>query len=136
MALNTAHEAAIEKRRAEAWDLRVRGHSYRSISQRLGISVGQAFADIKELFERTRSSVDERVEHHRAASLARVDKVVEVLMPLVEIGDLDAMDRLDRFEKRRAALLGLDAPAKQEVTGKDGGPLHGPVIYVPPESSE
>lgn len=33
-------------------------------------------------------------------------------------------------------VSGARAPAKQELTGKDGGPLNGPVIYVPTESDD
>ena len=52
-----------------------------------------------------------------------------------------ASDALDfRGVKAMGDLLldvsGARAPAKQELTGKDGERLNGPVIYVPPESDD
>lgn len=115
MPANNSAEAATEERRAKAWDLRVRGKTYREIGSELGVSHVTAWEDVKAIGDRIRSQTDESAEHHRAMQLQRLDKVISVLMPLVDVGDLDAMDRLDKFEKRRAALLGLDAPAKQEL---------------------
>jgi hypothetical protein len=115
MPANNADEVAIENRRAKAWDLRVKGKTYREIGLELGVSHVTAWEDVKFLGERIRSETDESVEQHRAMQVQRLDKVISVLMPKVEDGDFEAMDRLDKAEKRRAALLGLDAPAKQQI---------------------
>ena len=41
----------------------------------------------------------------------------------VQNGDERAIDRVLRIMERRAKLLGLDAAAKTEHTGKEGGPI-------------
>ncbi len=38
-------------------------------------------------------------------------------------GDPRFLDQVNKCIERRCKLLGLDAPAKQEHTGKDGGPI-------------
>lgn len=43
---------------------------------------------------------------------------------------------LRSIQERRARYLALDAPARTELTGKDGAPLNGPGIYVPKESDD
>ena len=43
--------------------------------------------------------------------------------PITIIGDGRWWDRWLNVKKRIAEMLGLDAPVKSELTGKDGGPL-------------
>jgi hypothetical protein len=123
MAGNTAEDDAIEDRRAKAWDLRVRGKTYREIGAALGVSGKTAHQDCHAVLDRIKTETDDKAEHHRELQLARLERLTAVLMPMAEGGDLDAMDRLDKLEKRRAALLGLDAPTRSELTGKDGAPV-------------
>lgn len=121
MAFNgSADEAAIEERRSKAWALRVNGRTYREIGEALSVSHVTAYNDIKAVMERTRSETNDTAEHHRELQLARLERLTAVLMPLAEDGSLEAIDRLDKLEKRRAALLGLDAPAKQEIAAAIG----------------
>lgn len=139
MTLNNSQEQALEERRLKCWDLRVAGHTLREIAQRMEVSPGTVHNYIVAVLERLRAETDEKASQHVAMSLQRLDKAIALVMKRIDSDDeesLDAIDRLDKLEKRRAALLGLDAPAKQELTGKDGGPLNGPVIFVPPDSDE
>lgn len=138
MAGNTAQDDAIEDRRSKAWDLRVRGKTYREIGAALGVSGKTAHQDCHAVLDRIKAETDDKAEHHREVSLARLDRLTGLLMPVAETLDIDALkarivagedsetvllmagkamdaiDRLDKLEKRRAALLGLDAPAKHE----------------------
>lgn len=140
-------EAELEERRAKVVELKVGGYSFREIGKQLGINEGTACRDYRAVIDRTKADADETVEEERRTSLARLGKAIRVLMPLVEAGSedairrridagediklivaqtglaLDAMDRLDKLERRRAALLGLDAPTRSELTGKDGAPV-------------
>jgi hypothetical protein len=50
------------------------------------------------------------------------------LWPQVLKGNQGAIDRALRVMERRAKLLGLDAPTRQEVTGAEGGALR--IEYV------
>lgn len=116
-------EAELEERRAKVIKLRVDGYGFREIAAKLQMSVGQAYNDFKAVMDRTKAEADSTAEQERQVSLARIDRAMSVLMPLVDEGSLDAMDRLDKLEKRRAALLGLDAPTRQEHTGAGGAPI-------------
>lgn len=125
MPSNNSAEQATEIRRLKAWDLRVQGKTYREIGDALGVSHVTAWDDVKQVSERMRSELSESAEHHRSIQLQRLDKAISVLMPMLDDPDraLEAMDRLDKLEKRRAALLGLDSPAKQELSGPAGGAI-------------
>jgi len=140
-------EAELEERRAKVVQLKVDGYSFREIGAKLGINEGTACRDYRAVIDRTKAEADETVDEARRESLARIARAIRVLMPMVDAGDeetvkrrlaagepaplviaqanaaLDAMDRLDKLEKRRAALLGLDAPTRSELTGKDGAPV-------------
>ena len=45
------------------------------------------------------------------------------LWPAAISGDVPSVGMALRVAERRARLLGLDAPTRQELTGADGGPL-------------
>lgn len=127
MTLNTSDEAAIEERRSKAWDLRVRGKSYRAIADALDVSTRTAFNDIAAVLERTKAENNETAESHKALSLSRLDRALGIVEQALdaevfdESGNADnelklkALDRMLKIEERRAKLLGLDAPTKVEA---------------------
>lgn len=123
MAPNSADDHAIEARRLKAWDLRVQGKSYRQIAEETGVSGFTAFHDVKAMLDKARQETNDTVEHHRSIQLARLDKAIAVLMPMLDNPEtaLQAMDRLDKLERRRAELLGLDAPEKHAVLTAESG---------------
>lgn len=60
----------------------------------------------------------------------QVMQIIRSKDPSLEIGDrLKAIDKLVTVEHRRAKLLGLDAPARTELTGADGTPLLPPEVF-------
>jgi hypothetical protein len=126
MAANGAEADVIAARRLKAWEHRVRGKSYAEIGRLLGVSNYTAFHDVKATLEKMREESNDTVEHHRSLQLSRLDKAIAVLMPMVEAPEtaLQAMDRLDKLERRRAELLGLDAPERHahEVTAGPTNP--------------
>jgi hypothetical protein len=66
----------------------------------------------------------EKAEQLRALELARLDRLfLAVWTAAVVHHDLGAVDRALKIMKRRAELLGLDAPSKHQMTGLDGGPI-------------
>lgn len=127
MTLNTSDEAAIEDRRSKAWDLRVKGKSYRAIAEALEVSVRTAFNDIAAVLERTRAENNETAESHKALSLSRLDRALLVVEGALDAQVFDAdgnadnelklkaLDRMLKIEERRAKLLGLDAPTKVDA---------------------
>lgn len=120
----TVTEAALEDRRAKVWNLRVEGCNFREIGKRLEIDAATAYRDFKAVYDRTLKDTNATADEERRVSLERIDYAIQKLMPALDGEDyLNAMDRLDKLEKRRAALLGLDAPVRRELTGRDGGPI-------------
>lgn len=112
--MNAPEELAIEARRSKVLELQISGKSYRQIAAELDVSLGTVASDMKALVERAKAENDERVERERMLSLARNGKALGKVLPLLESDETvkDAVDALDKLEKRRAALLGLDAPTK------------------------
>lgn len=131
----TAEETAREMRRRRALDLRLRGYKYQEIADELGVSVGTAHKDVTRLLTETRRKQAEDIEHQRQIESARLDErertqreVLDVWLRRLDEADTpDEVERatrqvdradaaLDRIARRRAALQGLDAPQRSEVS--------------------
>ncbi len=123
MALNASAEAVIADRRAKAWDLRVEGKSYREIGAALGVSQGTAFSDVTSVLAQVNAETKETAAQHKQVELDRLEAAAAVLIPIMRGTDkklaLDAIDRLTKVSRRKASLLGLDAPTRvtAEVSG-------------------
>ncbi|MFA5379909.1 MAG: hypothetical protein WC455_29385, partial [Dehalococcoidia bacterium] len=129
-------EAAAE-RRPQALQLRIAGASYRAIGKQLGTSGVQAFRDVEYELKLLAEESKEEAERVRQLETERLDALLLALWPRAKGGriqngageyeviapDQGAVDRILRIMERRSKLMGLDAPVKQELTGKDGGPI-------------
>lgn len=126
---------AAAERDAGALALREAGMSYRAIARELG------WADPKGAWQAVRRSLDripaENVAALRAVETARLDRLTEEAMrvvstfhPVVSNGrvfpdleddgpKLQAINTLIRLSESRRRLLGLDLPARHEVTVSD-----------------
>jgi hypothetical protein len=116
----TGREAAAE-RRVQALILRKAGASYRAIAAQLGVSPKQAYCDVTHELDKIYKQASELAEQVRTLELERLDGMLLAISKQVSNGSLGAIDRSLRIMERRAKLLGLDAPSKSELTGKDGG---------------
>jgi hypothetical protein len=128
-------------RDAQAARLRTRGLTYRQIADELGFAgPGKAHEAVKRVLAET---VQDAADDLRAVELERLDQMYQAALkvletehyaishgkviyledggpPLADDGPvLAAMDRLLKIQERRAKLLGLDAPAKTNVTVSD-----------------
>ncbi|MEU0157945.1 hypothetical protein ABZ154_03630 [Streptomyces sp. NPDC006261] len=124
------------QRDAHAAELRAKGWTYRRIAAELGWKQGaDAYNAVQRVLKET---VREAGEDVRTLELERLDRLEaaanEVLerehvtvsngrvvslneMPLPDDGPvLAAIDRLLKIQERRAKLLGLDAPTKQNIS--------------------
>lgn len=105
----------------QALELRAAGASYRQISEALSVSKTRAYrivtAGLAELAEESKAMAA-RV---RELELFRLEKIRFALW--ARRSDPRVADTLIRLSERTARLVGLDAPAKYEVTGDDGGPV-------------
>ena len=118
-----AKELELETRREKVLECKLRGWSVRQIAAHLGIDKSAVQRDLTEVLERTIANADEYANQERECSLARIDGAIKALAPRIERGESDAIHCLVRLEDRRAKLLGLDAPAKQELSGPGGAPV-------------
>jgi len=109
------------ERQARAIRLRTAGVQYADIASTLGCSVGTAHKAVQDGLRQV--LVDHGAEDEAAAQLLRLDDALRALWPSVvgnaDVVDIDtrvkAIDRLIRIERRRADLLGLDAPKSLNV---------------------
>jgi transcriptional regulator len=102
---------AAEKQ-AAAVELRKRGKTYRDIGEELGCSHQQAHKYVRKALARIREKTDESAIEVRTLELERLNAMVDALWFKVELGDTYAVDSALKIMKRRADLLGLDAPTR------------------------
>lgn len=110
-----ARALTIEERRHKAFQLKVDGLSLHEIGKRLGCSVGTVSDDIWTIREELADTTLKLAAREREITLARCEEAIAGVMPRARKGDPDAILSLDRMEKTRRAILGLDAPTRQEV---------------------
>lgn len=126
-----AHEARIERiadmMRDAEW---VRGKSGKILAAELGLHEVTIRADAAIASRRVYAELMQDREGVGAQVGAALTKALD---GAVREGDWKAVASLSKVY---ADASGVSAPSKAELTGKDGAPLHGPVIYVPPESDD
>ena len=116
------HVLALE-REVKALEMRKTGACYRVIGEQLGVTDKAAHKSVKKALAKLEAVAAEEAEEVRRLELERIDRALLAIWKQVQAGNLGAIDRMIKLQDRRAKYLGLDAPAKQELTGKDGGPV-------------
>lgn len=139
---NAPRKARAADRSKQAVDLRISGATFEQIGERLGISAPSAYALVKRALEKTRAQTSEAAETLRQMELTRLDAMQAALWDGAMQGDEQKIDRLLKIQIRRAALMGLDAPVKQELFAKveqveayDYGAAIAPIL-APPEHGD
>ncbi len=108
-------------RQLKALELRKAGVPYQTIADQLGYSDrGSAYNSVQTALKKT---LAEPADEVRRLELERLDALLMGMYPQARKGNQGAVDRCLRIMERRAKLLGLDAPTKAELSGKDGAPL-------------
>jgi hypothetical protein len=102
-----------QTRRLRALQLRLAGSSYRQIAAALGTTHPTAIKDVDAML---REYAEEPAEKVRSAEAARLDRLLLAHWPAAILGNLKATDTVLQIMARRAALLGLDAPRKVDIT--------------------
>lgn len=118
-----ARRMTAAERTQKAVALRKAGRTYDQIRRALGISKGAAVKAVQRGLFEMREETSKDAEDLRVMEAARLDEAQAAIWAKVVAGDLAAIDRFTRISQRRAALHGLDAPTRTQVTGKDGGPI-------------
>ena len=109
--------------RKSALDLRITGMSYRAIAAELGCSVSKAYDDVSAALAKLEAESAEKAAEVRRIELDRIDVMLKGIWPEAEAGDARKIETALKLMERRAKLLGIDAPTKQEVSGPDGGAI-------------
>lgn len=113
-------EAATLQKMSAALDFRLQGHTFEEIGQSLEVSTTRAY----ELVELAlKDTLAEKAEKVRQMELRRLDLMTPNLLNAAVEGDARAVDAVIKIMDRRAKLMGLDLPTKNEITGKDGKPI-------------
>jgi hypothetical protein len=114
---NTKQEANIVERQLLALELRKMGLSYRAIGTKLSVSHEQARQDVEAELESLSKEREGKLEQYRQLELERLDGIMKSLDNWVSAGNPQAVMAYLKAMERRAKLIGLDAPTKQETTG-------------------
>jgi hypothetical protein len=117
------HKIVVEARVVEYLELRKQGLTMRAIAAKCGTTNDVVCKAIHAVLNADYRDCTELVEDIRRIELERYDAQTEALWPAAMMGDPRANDVLLRVSARRAALLGLDAPTKTEVSGPNGSPI-------------
>jgi hypothetical protein len=116
-------DAARIENEEKAIALRIGGASYKEIGQRLGLSCSAAHKMVMRVLEKDQRKTAEDRERLLQMELMRLDRMQLGLWPQAKAGNQGAVDRVLRIQERRAKYLGLDAPQRHELAGKEGGPI-------------
>lgn len=122
--------AAVERQR-QALALRIGGATFDQIAQTLGYSAkAGAYLAVMAALNRV---PEPEAKVYRQVNLERLNRMRlrywSTLQQAIPHGsrmpaeDLDLMHMELAIQRQEARYLGLDAPVKQEITGKDGGPI-------------
>lgn len=101
-------------RKIKALELRKAGANYQSIADALGYR--GASGAFKAVQSGLKAVLREPAEELRTLELERLDGILMAIYPKARQGDSQAIDRCLRVMERRSKLLGLDAPAKYDIT--------------------
>lgn len=113
---NKDNHIAIEatERQRQVLELRKSGLGFQAIADQLGYKDHSgAYRAFRTALRKT---LQEPADELRALEVDRLDTMLLGLWPKATRGDTWSVDRVLRIMERRAALLGLDAPAKREET--------------------
>lgn len=116
----TAKTLKIAERRYQAFDLRMKGHSFRDIGRKLGISHTAAHKHVQKGLENLARTTEDKANMLMLMEVARIDRLHQGCWDDAINGDLQAIDLVLKLMERRAKLFGLDAPNKVAQTNVEG----------------
>jgi hypothetical protein len=127
-----------QQRRIKSLELRLTGMSYDRIGKQTGVTIGQAYKDVKAMLDEVNEKALEDAQHLRVVELTRLDRLLEKLegafkkkkklkvigrgskQTTVEIEeqDIDITNFIYAYirimDRRSKYIAGLDAPLKTE----------------------
>ncbi len=116
--------AEIAERRRRVAALYTRRINQEDIARQVGVDQSTVSKDIKAMLKEWREGALSDIADVRARELGELDEIErDCALQFAASKDPGWIDRRLKCKERRSKLLGLDAPERKEVTGKDGGPL-------------
>lgn len=119
---------SIAERRHRVARLCARKLTQREIARTLGISQATVSRDVGEIEKQWMAEARAELDSHRARELSEL-QAMERDLATIAATDPDPSVKIRAMAERRqvkariASMIGLDAPAKHEHTGKDSGPI-------------
>lgn len=104
---------AVEKKRAEALELRLAGWIFSAIGEAIGVSEGRAYELVEEALA---SIVHPPLEKVREMELTRLDALLTTYFPQAIQGNSVGFGIVERIMAMRAKYLGLYAPLQVKAT--------------------
>lgn len=115
---------AVAVRDAQALDLRRAGASYDQIAKQLGFAQKSgAHHSVMRALKAALAARDETATEMRELEAQRLNAYLLGIYQKAIHGDPKAIEVALKLSERMAALYGLDAPKRSEITGADGGPI-------------
>ena len=111
--MSKINKEQFQDQKNQAYDLRLKGLSYRQIASRLGVSVGTAHRWVNEYLE---SVTLPMVEQVRKQEVDRLMRYLERLDERIDDGDDKAISIALKISERLCKMLGADMPTQVEVT--------------------
>ena len=111
----SALELSLLERRAQAVALRRDGHSFDEIGLLLHVSAQTAAQYVQTHLLELREKAELDTEAIRDIELQRCDALLRAAWPKAKKGDTYSIQACLKVMERRSKLLGLDAPAKQDI---------------------
>jgi len=130
---------AVVERQRQALELRRAGVGFDQIAQQLGYE--DRSGAYRAVVAGLKKTLQEPADELRELELSRLDQLLLAVWTAAanlpkkpnepaRMPQHLAIDRVLRIMERRAALLGLDAPKRAEVSGADGAPIEINVVDV------
>lgn len=104
------------QRRKDAVELRKAGATFQQIGDQLGITRMAACKTVNVALSKINDEIMAQADTMRLLELERLEKLWQVMYKQAVQGNQGAVDRCLKISERRAKLLGMDAPIKQEIT--------------------
>ena len=102
-------------REEQALALRAEGLSYQKIGDRMGVARATAYKWVNRALDRLLERLPEEAARVRRLELERLDAMQRALWDQAMGGDVKAINTILRIMERRAKLLALDAPERQDL---------------------
>ncbi len=132
-------ELTRQQRRQKSLELRITGMSYDRIGQQTGVTIGQAYKDVKAMLDEVNEKALEDAQRLRVMELTRLDRLLEKLeealkvkkknkiigrgskqqVIIIEEQEIDITSFIYTYirimDRRSRYIAGLDAPLKTEA---------------------